>query len=126
VKKMAQWLTGVSRFLMKGWARMGSLWRSRRGRGRRLWCPELVWPRIQASELAGVICIGHTTTVELNQTAQGGSPGGRECMLARNQRKEGWITWTEGTGRRDKSGKVFWLIRRGIVRFEQLGGFASL
>jgi hypothetical protein len=41
-KKMAERLTDVGRVPARGRARMGSLWRSRRGKGQRLWCPELV------------------------------------------------------------------------------------
>jgi hypothetical protein len=44
VKKTAERLTGVGRVSARGRARMGNLWWSRRGTGRRLWCPELVWP----------------------------------------------------------------------------------
>jgi hypothetical protein len=63
---------------------MGSLWKSRRGTSRLLWCPELVWPRIHAVELVGDVCTDHTMTVELNQSAQGGSLSGKECVRVRN------------------------------------------
>jgi hypothetical protein len=39
---------------------------------------------------------------------------------------DGWITWTEGTSGQDKSGEVFMLLRRGIIRSEVVDASASL
>jgi hypothetical protein len=69
MKKTVERLTGVGRVLARGRARMGSLWWSRRGTGRRFWwCPELVWPRIHSAELIGTTCTDHTMAIELNAT----------------------------------------------------------
>jgi hypothetical protein len=84
-KETAERLTDIGRVPVMGRVRMGSLWRSRRGTGRHRWCLELVCPRTQAMELVGDVCTGHTTAIELNQTTQGGSLSGRECMCAKNR-----------------------------------------
>ena len=52
-KKRAEGLTGGEVAPVRGRARSGGLWRSRRGADRRRWWSEEVGPRSEAGELSG-------------------------------------------------------------------------